>query len=199
MANSDAPLMGFDGAAAFLRTGVADFPAARDASAAEALSRHAGEPVHIIRRPSGRPALLPPWRELGISLSHRDDVLLCGFSPVHDTGADIERIDPDLDIRMLARDHFSDGECKALAQLSNEHARILFFRLWSAKEAILKATGRGIHDGLAHVDCCGVMEGLRMDGQPVTVAMDLAHARVATRLVAMENGRHYSTALAILA
>lgn len=194
-----APLLTIGNAVAFVCADIADTAQARDAAAADALSRHAGAPVPVIRRASGRPALAPPWRELGVSLSYRDGFLLCGFSADHDVGADIERIDHALDTAHLARDHFARGECEALARLAKAEADALFFRLWSAKEAVLKATGRGIHDGLAHIDCSASIPALGSDGLIATVALPNGRkAQVTTRIIATKQGRRYSTALAIL-
>lgn len=141
---------------------------ARTDLAQAALSRATGRNLRLIRRPSGRPALLPPERELGVSLSHRGDWLLAGCSPGHDIGVDIEIDDPEIEPLSMAGDHFTPGEAAAVASMGTR-ARDLFFRLWVAKEAALKATGRGIYDGLLTPDFAPDIASLLRDGVPTRV------------------------------
>lgn len=144
-----APVLFIGDSLAVLIRAPAATPAARDEQAANALRAATGDQrILIARRPSGRPRLAPPLPELGISLSRRGDLLLAGFSPRSGVGVDLEVADPAVDPHRLARDHFARAEAAAIAQTpTHEASRDLFFRLWVAKEAALKATGRGIYDG----------------------------------------------------
>jgi len=49
----------------------------------------------------------------------------------------------------LARRFFAKEEAAAIASLPKEEGRLLFFRLWSMKEAYFKLTGEGIFHGIA--------------------------------------------------
>lgn len=142
--------------------------AERDQIATTALRTLANDDrLTIARRPSGRPRLLPPYPELGVSLSHRRGLLLAGFSPDSQVGVDVETAAPGLDAPRLASDHFAAGEAAAVAQAaaaSAEDARDLFLRLWVAKEAVLKATGRGVYDGLDAPDLSARVPALHRDG-----------------------------------
>ncbi|MFK0166198.1 4'-phosphopantetheinyl transferase family protein [Rhizobium sp. NPDC090279] len=141
----------------------------RDAMAQAALRRAAQrDDLSIYRRPSDRPALRPPYHELGISLSHRADLLLAGFAPDGAVGVDIEIEDSNsFDPTAFAADHFSRAEAAAVATLDGAAALEICYRLWVAKEAALKISGRGIFDGLDEPDLAAQPNHLRIDGATV--------------------------------
>ncbi|PST21547.1 phosphopantetheinyltransferase [Rhizobium sp. JAB6] len=124
--------------------------------------------LSICRRPSGRPALRPPYHELGVSLSHRADMLLAGFAADGAVGVDIEIEDSNgFDPAAFASDHFSTKEAAALAALDSAAALEICYRLWAAKEAALKISGRGIFDGLDEPDLAAQLNLLRTDGATI--------------------------------
>lgn len=105
--------------------------------------------VRIERNAAGKPYLLDP--ALQFNLSHSGGTLLIGLSRTQPLGVDIEggaRARPYLEI---ARRYFTADEAAALAALPEEALRSRFLELWSAKEAVLKAIGRGIAFGLDRV------------------------------------------------
>jgi 4'-phosphopantetheinyl transferase len=130
-------------------------PPDRIGMAQQALRAAAGrDDIVISRRASGRPRLAAPYPELAVSIAHREDFLAVAFSPAAAVGIDIE-LDSSLasaDPRRLARDHLSPGEAACIGSLGIEPASDLFLRLWVAKEALHKTTGRGIFDGLTEPD-----------------------------------------------
>ena len=65
-------------------------------------------------------------------------------------GIDVEHINPAIDYFDIARNFFALSEVNAIAATPSSKQADLFFRLWTRKEAYLKATGRGITDGLVH-------------------------------------------------
>ncbi|NEI71803.1 4'-phosphopantetheinyl transferase superfamily protein [Rhizobium lusitanum] len=142
---------------------------ARDEAAQAALRSAAQrDDLFIYRRPSDRPALKPPYHELGVSLSHRADLLLAGFSPDTAVGVDIEIEDShDFDPVAFAADHFSKGEATAIAAFDTPAALDACYRLWVAKEAALKISGRGIFDGLDEPDLANQLHLVRIDGAAV--------------------------------
>lgn len=88
------------------------------------------------RAPGGKPYFpAAPW--LHFSISHSGDWWLCAFSgaPV---GVDLQRIQPTREAG-IARRFFHPDETAWLAVNPDG-----FFRLWTAKEACVKLTGRGI-------------------------------------------------------
>lgn len=124
--------------------------------------------LSIYRRPSERPALRQPYHELGVSLSHRTDLLLAGYSPHSAVGVDIEVEDINgFDPVAFAADHFSPKEAAAVAMLDSAAALDVCYRLWVAKEAALKISGRGIFDGLDEPDLAAQLNVLRTDGATI--------------------------------
>lgn len=182
----------------------AALPAHRDRVATTALRALANDDcLMIARRPSGRPRLLPPYPELGVSLSHRPGLLLAGFSPDCQVGVDVETASPGLDASRLAADHFAPAECTAVARAaatSADEALDLFLRLWVAKEAILKATGRGVFDGLDAPDLSADVPGLRRGAavlqSPTTARLPAAAFAVSRSRVA--DGSSAYIALAVV-
>ncbi|WP_342362437.1 4'-phosphopantetheinyl transferase superfamily protein [Terrarubrum flagellatum] len=165
------PILAIDGAAAWLIPNAPRGGRAHYQLASEKLSATLGRSVVVSQRPSGRPRLDAPDLELGVSLSYRDGSLLVGYSAHHAVGADIEPDDPGLDPIALAKDHFAAAEALAIANERDVTAqRDLFFRLWVAKEAVLKATGRGIYDGLDQPDFSGALATLQQDGAELRFA-----------------------------
>ncbi|MEZ5843196.1 MAG: 4'-phosphopantetheinyl transferase superfamily protein [Hyphomicrobiaceae bacterium] len=134
-----------------------DVPPGREAHAArieratEWLQLASGrDDIHVVRRASGRPVLAPPHSELGTSMATSGGWLavVADISAGACIGVDIEFEDPSLDPYTFARDHYAPAERAAVASLPEAAARRHVFRLWVAKEALLKLTGRGVFDGL---------------------------------------------------
>ncbi len=162
------PLLTLGDAAAFLIPGVGRGGRAHYMAASACLSAYAGREIVVAQRSSGRPRLDRGGPELGVSLSWRDGFLLVGYSPTTHVGVDIEPDDPTLDPHQLARDHFARPEADLIAAEKTPAAqRDLFLRLWVAKEAILKTTGRGVYDGLDEPDLSAFAANLRLDGSSI--------------------------------
>lgn len=95
----------------------------------------------------GKPLLGPPFEDWKFNLAHSGPAALIAVRRGADVGVDIERIRPLKDARMLARHYFTLRE--------EEEVRadpLSFFTIWTRKEAVLKATGEGLHRPLASVD-----------------------------------------------
>jgi 4'-phosphopantetheinyl transferase len=94
--------------------------------------------------PEGKPLLAG----LYFNLSHSGDLAALVLSTRHPVGVDIEAIQP-VDALGLARDHFAPSEAALIADAC--HPVAAFFRLWTRKEAVLKAHGLGIGHSLAEL------------------------------------------------
>lgn len=108
------------------------------------------EQVQIERDTHGKPYLAAPAHaaQLQFNLSHTGALLLVGISHGQALGVDLEtqqRKRPWLD---LAQRYFAADETAALAALPPTRQAAAFVDLWSCKEAVLKAIGRGIAFGL---------------------------------------------------
>ena len=88
--------------------------------------------------------LNPEIRNLHFNLSHSDDAALIAISGAGPIGIDVERIRGNMNIDGLAAHCFTSEERSALEPLQGDAAVDLFFRLWTAKEAYVKAIGRGL-------------------------------------------------------
>ena len=78
------------------------------------------------------------------SLSHSGDQAVLAVSDQREIGIDIERVRP-LDHLDLARRYFHPNEVSAIEGVRPPDEQLLaFFRIWTLKEAIVKAIGKGL-------------------------------------------------------
>ena len=103
--------------------------------------------VELAREPGGRPYVSSPSTAPAFSVSHSGARLVLALAATR-IGIDIEQRRP-RPYRELASRAFVDSE---RAWIALQDDRILaFLRLWTAKEAVLKAAGLGIAGGLSNV------------------------------------------------
>jgi 4'-phosphopantetheinyl transferase len=102
----------------------------------------------------GKPYLSQEIPDIHFNISDSDDVCLLGFwsNPL---GVDIEQIRSDVEAEAIAARFFSIRECRHIGRNGPEH----FYKYWSRKEAVLKATGLGITTMLP---CIGVVTGINI-------------------------------------
>jgi 4'-phosphopantetheinyl transferase len=111
--------------------------------------------VQIARGGNGKPLIAAPTGSLSVNWSHRPGLMLIGLAEGQ-IGVDVELLPGD-DPLPLARDHFAAAEAAWLASLPAEGRPRAFTLLWTAKEALLKATGQGIASGLAQPDLSALL------------------------------------------
>ena len=107
-------------------------------------------PPVIARTGRGKP-FAPALAGLDFNLSHARDHALIAVARGQPLGVDLERIDRKLVAHDLARRFFSRHEADALDALPESQRATAFLRLWTCKEAVLKALGAGISFGLDRV------------------------------------------------
>jgi len=96
---------------------------------------------------TGKPELRPPTFDF--SISHTQDRLVVLLSLEGPVGIDLESLHRQLPWQKLAERFFCPEEAATLAAApSDEARRQAFLRLWTRKEAFVKATGKGIADQL---------------------------------------------------
>lgn len=124
--------------------------AAQSAPVRSLLAAYLGQPiasVRIERGAHGKPYVADA--PLEFNLSHAGGALMLAVSRRTALGIDLESIRrktrPAVE---LARRFFTPAEAKALEALPPNRRQDTFLRLWCAKEAALKAHGRGIGFGL---------------------------------------------------
>ncbi len=91
---------------------------------------------------NGKPFLV---QSLGIqfNISHTRGCAVLALCHDHEIGIDIEDTGRRTDIDGVAGKVFTRREREMLMQLHKNEKRRHFFRLWTAKESLMKATGRG--------------------------------------------------------
>ena len=100
----------------------------------------------------GRPHLDARHAGIDVNWSHSGDLLLVALAQDARVGADIEFLRPRPNAMTLAARFFTPFEAQQLAALPHDTAETRFVRLWCAKEAVLKAHGRGIAFGLERLE-----------------------------------------------
>jgi 4'-phosphopantetheinyl transferase len=105
--------------------------------------------VTLVDGEHGRPELAEPsQRALQFNWSHSGNAALIAVARGVAPGIDLERVRPRAHAMQLARRFFHPEEVAALAALPASEQEAAFLQLWTGKEAVLKATGRGIAFGL---------------------------------------------------
>jgi 4'-phosphopantetheinyl transferase len=105
----------------------------------------------------GRPHLGAAHAGFDVNWSHSGERLLVALGTGVRTGADLEFLRPRPRAMVLAERFFAPGETAALQAMPADTREAAFVRLWCAKEAVLKAHGRGIAFGLHRLEfaCVG--------------------------------------------
>jgi 4'-phosphopantetheinyl transferase len=99
----------------------------------------------------GKPAL-----ESGrphFNLGRRDRWAAIGLSDTHELGVDVETLRPIEDAAELAAMHFSARERAAVSQAAGPARDLAFLRVWTRKEACMKATGLGLSLAPSSFEC----------------------------------------------
>jgi 4'-phosphopantetheinyl transferase len=113
------------------------------ASLRRLLARELGrkpEEIAFAVGPHGKPRLDDSSTGVRFNLSHSAGLALIAIARGVEVGVDLEEIRPRSDLRGVARRVFTQAEREAV-EVGGE---IAFYRHWVAKEAFVKATGRGI-------------------------------------------------------
>jgi len=113
--------------------------------------------VRIAIAASGKP-FFADSEELHFNLSHSGDHVLAAFSS-EEIGIDIENPARCPDFRAIAKRFFLPAESK-LIEAAGDSGRELFFRIWTAKEAIVKLSGHGLASGIKVAESNGGTRGI---------------------------------------
>jgi 4'-phosphopantetheinyl transferase len=110
------------------------------------------ERLDLRREASGRPYVVAPdGSRRSVSTSSRGDVAVVASSPDHVVGVDVEATSELGSAPRLVERIASVAERIVLENLDQTQRDDAVLRLWTRKEALLKATGEGIGGGLAHL------------------------------------------------
>jgi 4'-phosphopantetheinyl transferase len=120
------------------------------------LGRYIGQkPASIVFKytDKGKPSLSQSgFFPLSFNLSHSQERVIYGLSYFERIGVDLEYQRNIADVEKLAKRFFTSKEYQYIQSLNNLEKNQLFLKLWTAKEAYLKATGEGIAGGLEKIE-----------------------------------------------
>ena len=140
----------------------------------------------------GKPFLRDSPHDLQFNLSHSGGLMVaavCRNSPI---GVDIERDDRRLHPLEIAQRYFCEREREEIARADAGDRHGVFFQLWTAKEAVLKATSLGLAVELSKLEI-----GLR----PLRVVALEEEAKIhgaGIHLVAFQPGENYTGTVAVV-
>jgi 4'-phosphopantetheinyl transferase len=102
----------------------------------------------------GKPGLadIPSTVDLQFNVSHTEGMAIIGFCRGHRIGVDIERLRTDFRTAEIAERFFSLSERAALREVPATQSHECFFRVWTRKEAYIKALGEGLSHPLSQFD-----------------------------------------------
>jgi len=103
----------------------------------------------FVQGDTGRPEFAPPFDATGLhfNLAHTAGLVVMAVGRVPMIGVDVEPLDRRVPLHVAPR-YFSEREVAALQALAPEDRPRRFLRLWTLKEAYLKAVGEGLAGGL---------------------------------------------------
>ena len=107
------------------------------------LNRPPGE-IRFVAGVNQKPELLngAGWH---VNVSHAGDWILLAIGRIP-VGIDVERINPDFFIDEVFLWSSSPDEQRLIQASTGTDARLLFYTLWTRREALAKATGKGLDD-----------------------------------------------------
>jgi len=92
----------------------------------------------------GKPELLASPAPLQFNISHSRDFALLAFARGGRLGVDVEQVRTLSDALPLAERNFAAEEVQWLTSTPPQQQPEVFFRIWTRKEAVLKAVGAGL-------------------------------------------------------
>lgn len=110
------------------------------------------ESLQFIRNSHGKPELVQsaatPEQRLKFNVSHTQGMVVLAVTMADEVGVDVEAVTRDAEMLALAERFFAESETALLRAAVPSQMRDLFFRLWTLKEAYVKARGLGLQLGL---------------------------------------------------
>ncbi len=100
--------------------------------------------------PHGKPEFKPAGEtpastiRTHFNLSHSGDTIVIALAEGLELGVDVEELDRNTPTGRLARRFFTEAESHAVESADETDRNRVFFHCWTAKEAVLKATGSGL-------------------------------------------------------
>ena len=101
------------------------------------------ETIPLLIGPNGKPCLdkEDSCSDISFNLSHTSEMILIGITKKRRIGVDVVKVDPFYRFHESADYILTSGEKAFLKKIEPSLRYEIFFRIWTLKEAILKATG----------------------------------------------------------
>lgn len=101
------------------------------------------------------------------NLAHTHDLAIYAITKNQSVGVDVEKI-ADRQVEAIAKRFFSIDENKHLATLAPAECKQSFYQIWALKEALVKASGKGLLQPLASINISTIDQPsvLTMDNTP---------------------------------
>ncbi len=145
--------------------------------------------------PWGKPSLTAGLygKDLRFNLSHAHGLAVFAVTLRREVGIDLELVQPELPWEPIARRFLPQGELAELLELQERSRSEAFFRSWTRREALSKATGAGSSLPAELLEMARTPEGGRVY---VTLGKDSPEARAWTTRE-LHPGYGYVAALAV--
>ena len=125
-----------------------------------ALATHGIDTFEIAKDQNGKPYLVGEDLPF-FNLSHSRDRAMCVLSD-RTVGCDVQWMDPKISLGVADR-FFSSAECALIRSEKNEEAQhLMFYRLWTLKESLAKATGEGVARSFSSFSVLPEKDGYRL-------------------------------------
>ncbi len=82
--------------------------------------------------------------DISFNVSHSHNLIVCAVTCKRDLGVDVEHIKPRKNLIQIAERFFSEDEAADLKLIKPDAVTDVFFKIWTRKEAYLKAKGKGL-------------------------------------------------------
>lgn len=117
--------------------------------------------------PNGKPAL-DDYPQIRFNVTHSGQHALIAMSDLRQVGIDVQIVDPTFRWRELLALVCTANEQQMIISSPEDSQSQMFFRCWTGKEAILKARGIGITEGLPRVSLDLLSPGGQRLGDPTS-------------------------------
>lgn len=106
--------------------------------------------IHLRYNLYGKPHLCSTFN-LHFNISHSDNIALLALSR-HPVGVDVEHVQQNHSMDLIACKQFTPTEQRALRSVSREERNARFITIWTRKEAVVKGMGCGLSVCLSDID-----------------------------------------------
>jgi 4'-phosphopantetheinyl transferase len=109
--------------------------------------------IDIVAQKGEKPFIRFPVTQIRFNISHSGEWIMIALA-FEELGIDIEKINSSFDFTILLDEHFTNAEQQFIRNAENPQKA--FYYLWTRKEALVKALGRGLQENLKTIS---VLEG----------------------------------------